>query len=384
MTRKSANEVLNIMRGLSTDEKKSLVDQILKMVQLGDEDGASKRDDLVSLKNGRRPDCPHCGGAAAAGYIVRKGVNKNGAQRFYCKACGRFFVPATGTAFARTRKKADIWRRFIELTIAGSSIALCSEECGLTVQTAFTWRHKLLNVFKVAQDSTRMTGWVEADELMIPLSYKGNHIQGKPGERRSKGYGVDTRMPRPALKRGSDNRVKSSKERACVFCMVENANQAFYAAVPGVGFMNKEMLDATVAKRVDKSSALMLVDQYKVTRTYLEENNFQSVVLSSNTSDNPHEHKPEIRGANRDIHLQHVNAMHTHLRTFLKGYCGVSSKYLSNYVSMYVWLKNNNALGRRNAILDLTKDRAAQGDCYISGREIESLPTIPTCREAVA
>lgn len=55
MTKKSANEVLNIMRGLSTDEKKSLVDQILKMVQLGDEDGASKRDDLVSLKNGRRP-----------------------------------------------------------------------------------------------------------------------------------------------------------------------------------------------------------------------------------------------------------------------------------------------------------------------------------------
>ena len=67
MTRKSANEVLNIMRGLSTDEKKSLVDQILKMVQLGDEDGASGRDDLVPLKNGRRPDCPHCGGAAAAG-----------------------------------------------------------------------------------------------------------------------------------------------------------------------------------------------------------------------------------------------------------------------------------------------------------------------------
>ena len=128
----------------------------------------------------------------------------------------------------------------------------------------------------------------------------------------------------------------------------------------------------------------MLVDQYKVTRTYLEENNFQSVVLSSNTSENPHEHKPEIRGENREMHLQHVNAMHTHLRVFLKGYCGVSSKYLSNYVSMYVWLKNNNAIGRRNSILDTSKERAAQGDCYISRRQIESLPTIPTCCEAVA
>lgn len=380
MAKKFANEVLDIMRGLSADEKKSLVDQILKMMQ----EGETPERKAASAEDGQRPDCPHCGGASVAGYIIRKGINKNGKQRFYCKACGRFFLSTTGTAFARTRKSADVWRHFIELTLAGASIALCSEKCDLTIQTAFTWRHKILNVFKVAQNSTRMTGWVEADELMIPLSYKGNHIQGKPSERRVKGYGVDTRMPRPALKRGSDNRVRSSKERACVFCMVENANQAFYATVPGVGFMNKEMLDATVAKRVDKSSALMLVDQYKVTRTYLDENNFQSVVLSSNTSDNPHEHKPEIRGENRDMHLQHVNAMHTHLRTFLKGYCGVSSKYLSNYVSMYVWLKNNNALGRRNAILDLTRDRAAQGDCYISGREIESLPMVPTCTDVAA
>ena len=383
MKNTATNEVMALIGTLSTEERKALVDRILNM--MNDPDNKPSCNELVlEKKNGVKPDCPHCGGAAAAGNIIKRGYNRNGSQRFYCKACGRLFVPTTGTAFAYTHKDADLWRKFIALTIEGATLAVCARECRIAYQTAFTWRHKVLNVFRAAQEDITMTGWVEADELLIPLSYKGNHIKGRVGERRTRGEGVDTRMPREAYKRGTDNKVRSSKERACVFCMVENANQSFYAAVPGIGYMNENMLNATIGKRVDRSSAIMLVDQYRTTLNYLNDNNYQSVALASNTSDNPHEHKPEVRGENREIHLQHVNAMHTYLRKFIKDYRGVSSKYLGNYVAMYTWLKNSNNLrNRRNASGD-AEARAVRGDCYITQREIESMPMVPTVQTACA
>ena len=53
-------------------------------------------------------------------------------------------------------------------------------------------------------------------------------------------------MPRESYKRGSDNTSKSSKDKACVFCMVKNGNEGYYAVVPGIGFMDADKLDATL------------------------------------------------------------------------------------------------------------------------------------------
>ncbi len=377
-----SHDVLKLVKGMSANERQMLIDQILSMMTEGNDGGSQVHENEFELLsqsvNGAVPPCPHCGTAPAGHNIIKRGHNKNGAQRFYCKSCGKFFVATTGSAFSRTRKPLGTWKKFIELTITGATIDICVAECGLSRQTAFTWRHKILNVFQVDQENITMTGWVEADEMLIPLSYKGNHIKGRIGERRIKQAGVINRMPRDAYKRGSDNKSNSSKAKACVFCMVENADQTFYGAVPGVGFMNADTLNATLGKRVDRTSAVMLVDQYKVTRTYLKENKYKNIVLASNTSENPHEHKPEIQGENRDIHLQHVNAMHTHLRKFLRDYYGVSSKYLSHYVSLYIWLKNQDALRWKEKGLDITQQRAARSGCYVSRRQIESLPMVPT------
>ncbi len=383
MAKAMDKEFLEMVQNMSAEEKQDLVNQILSMMTAdeGNETISYHQEfEEFSLSvNGAIPACPHCGTAPVDGMIIKKGRKSNGVQRFYCKSCEKFFTPSTGTAFARTRKPLSTWRKFIELTISGASISVCEAACGIAHQTAFTWRHKILNVFKVAQENITMTGWVEADEMLVPLSYKGNHIRGQVGTPRTKGKDVDTRMPRKALRRGSDNKSNSSKTKACVFCMVENANQTFYGAVPGIGFMNANTLDATLGKRVDASSAMMLVDQYKITRNYLNEHNYQNIVLASNTSENPGEHKPEILGEDRNIHLQHVNAMHTHLRKFLRDYYGVSSKYLANYVSLYIWLKNNVALRQREKSLNIAEQRAARADCYVSRCQIEALPMVPTC-----
>lgn len=372
------NSMLNVVSQLSKEEQTALVEQILAMMQNSSDEKTNSCHTLVTKASSGMPDCPHCGAKAALKNITKWGRKANGAQRYRCKACGKSFVPTTGTAFAYTKKDADTWRRFIHLTITGATLATCEEECNLSHQTASDWRHKILHVFELNQEDVEMTGNIEVDEMMVPLSYKGNHVQGRFGVRRKTHEAVND-MPRKAYRRGTDNKSMSSKEKACVFCMVQDGNKGFYTAVPGVGFMTPAMLDATVAKHVNKEKSMMLADNYKITRNYFEDNGYSHTILSSNTSDNPHDHKPEIKG---ELHLQHVNAFHHHIRDFLKPYCGVSSKYLSHYVALFVWLKSVGAKHRRrtmDALEEVSLARVSMSDSFIATSAIRSRPAVPVC-----
>lgn len=370
------DELLKALAGLTNDEKETLVKTVMGMMTKEDE--IRSCDNLIKEHSNRDclPDCPHCGAQAKLGCIVKRGRKGNGAQRYTCKSCQRHFVGSTGTVFEGTHKKADVWEKYIQMTLDGKSLKVCASECHIAYQTAFTWRHKILNAFRVHQEATMMTGRVEMDEMLIPISYKGNHIKGKFGDVRKSGKGVDNNLPRSSYKRGSDNKSTSSKEKACVFCMIKNGSEGFYAAVPGVGFMQPEMLNATVGKHVNKENATLLVDQYKVTKNYLEENNYRHIILAANTSDNPHDHKPEIRDG---YHLQHVNSFHHHLRNFLRNYHGVSTKYLENYVSLYIWLKTIAANKQKKHINQVSISRVSDTDCYVTRKELKNRPAIPVC-----
>ena len=375
MQKNDVSKVLNFVREMSSDAQAELVEQILAMMGGSAIVASESCGDMVLGDMNKRPDCPHCRAKASDGKITKRGTEK-GVQRFRCKSCGKTFVATTKTTFERTRKNADVWRKFIELTLSCRSLAYCSERCEIAYQTAFTWRHKILDALRNNVQKIQMYGRIEIDETHLPLSYKGNHIKGRPGTPRVRLPGADNGLPRRSFKRGSDNRPRSSKQRACVFCMVGNNGQAFYGAVPGVGFMQPNMLDATLAKVVDKESSVVLADKYNVTNAYLEKNKYLHIILAGNTSDNANDHKPEIQGEN---HLQHVNAMHRLIKRFLATYCGVSSKYLENYISLYVWIRSLRAKQEEWDIHNKTIALASASNCYISRAELEARPAIPCC-----
>lgn len=370
------NDLMKTLKKLPKDQQQDIVSQIMVMMQSTSDKNNCNTLVMEHYFKNEKPNCPHCHAKANLGFIVKKGKS-NGVQRFFCKACNKYFFPASGTAFERTRKSSDTWMKFIELTISGASLKQCAEECHIAYQTAFTWRHKVLNTFRVQQDAVTMSGEIELDEMLIPISYKGNHVQGKNFfERKLNRDNTNNDMPRKSFQRGSDNKSLSSKNKACVFCMVKDGNKGFYAAVPGVGFMNPSMLDRTIAKHVDKDDTLLIADQYKVTANYLDSNDYKYMILASNTSPNVSEHKAEVRDG---YHLQHINAMHMHLRKFLSKYCGVSTKYLENYISLYIWLKNVAACRQKKYTKKVSISRMATSDCYISRKELEALPAVPKC-----
>ena len=304
-------DLMNIVKTLSNYEQQNLIENIVEMMRSSDSSRPCSKsascNELVRNHNGNKPDCPHCHAKSSLGYIVKRGFAKN-VQRFYCKDCGKTFVATTNTAFERSRKDADIWRKFIKMTISGSSLADCAHECKIAYQTAFTWRHKILNTFKVNQGSTMLSGKVEIDEMLVPISFKGNHHKGSFHTKGEK-YGPCTdAMPRKPFLRGSDNRSLSFKDKACVFCMVEGNSKMYYAAVPGVGFMQPKMLDHTVAKHISRENSLVLADKYRITQNYLHDNQYQYMVLASDTSKHKNKHQVEVV----DSEFDHYSENHAH------------------------------------------------------------------------
>ena len=155
--------------------------------------------------------CPHCGSV----HFVKNGT-KLGHQRYLCRECNKSFVQNSGTILFRTHKGSDIWQKYIQCMIDKLPLRRCAEECGITLPTAFAWRHKILDALQNMMAEVKLGGIVEADETFFRLSYKGNHKKSS-----------NFHLPRAAKKRGTGAAKRGiSKEQVCVPCAVNLAGKS--------------------------------------------------------------------------------------------------------------------------------------------------------------
>lgn len=127
-----------------------------------------ERDVLATIGEDKveRLGCAHCGADEIVGW-----GRSHGLPRYRCKACGRTFNAATGTAMARLRKK-DRWLDQAQAMIESVSLAKAAERCGVHPTTAYRWRHRFLSAPALDKPQT-LRGVVEADETFILESFKG-------------------------------------------------------------------------------------------------------------------------------------------------------------------------------------------------------------------
>lgn len=119
--------------------------------------------------------CPLCGSV----HVVRNGHQADGAQRYMCRDCKKSFTATTNSVVAGTRKDMSVWERYICCMMLGLSIRKSAEACGIHRNTAFYWRHKVLDAVRKSFENMRLGGIVEMDEAFLPVSYKGNHKNSK-------------------------------------------------------------------------------------------------------------------------------------------------------------------------------------------------------------
>ena len=131
-------DALDIIGKLTVAEQESLKTMLLSpafVKSLNIEDFVAKE----RFANGRV--CPLCGCI----HVVRNGHRKDGTQRYVCKDCGKSFVIATNSIVSGTRKDLSVWEQYIDCMMNGLSIRKTAVACGIHRNTAFLWRHKILD-----------------------------------------------------------------------------------------------------------------------------------------------------------------------------------------------------------------------------------------------
>ena len=254
--------------------------------------------------------CIYCEGT----HVVKNGKRKDGVQRFLCRDCHRSFIASSESITSRTRKSVSVWTAYLRCMLDQKTLKQTSEECNISMSTAFTWRHKILDALGELTEKAYLTGIVEADETFFNVSFKGNH-------KRSHSF----IMPREAHKRGNDVHTKGvSSEKVCVPCAINDTGISY--ARPGkLGKISSDCITAIFENKIAPHAILCTDNE----RAYMD----LAVVSGLNLIQmNTDCHTISIEGTNYGI--QRINAYHSSLKRFIRGFHGVSTKHLGNYI---VW-----------------------------------------------
>lgn len=248
--------------------------------------------------------CPVCG----ATHVVRNGQRKDGTQKYICKDCGKSFVITTNSIMSGTRKDLNVWIKYVDCMLNGFSVRKAAEECGIHRNTAFAWRHKILDALQNMANDVILDGIVEADETFFTISYKGNHKKSKKFT-----------MPREPHKRGNSTHVRGlSSEKVCVPCALNRSGMSI-AKVSNTGRVSTKDLHEIYDGRIDPSATLV-TDKMNSYVRFSNANGIELVQLKTGK-------------AKKGIYnIQHINSYHSQLKRFMKSFNGVSTKYLNNYL----------------------------------------------------
>lgn len=244
-----------------------------------------------------RLGCAHCGADEVVGW-----GRSHGLPRYRCKACGRTFNAATGTAMARLRKK-DCWLDQAQAMIEGVSLAKAAERCGVHPTTAYRWRHRFLSAPALDKPQT-LQGIVEADETFILESFKG----------RRRG------LARKARKRGGKARHPGAFcDNIPVLVVRDRSGATIDAVLPE---------DTAVCTTQALSSAmspanLLICDGGRPLRAFARRAKIPVRVVPAPGKPLPGE---------PNIHINNVNAYHSRLKEWMRRFHGVATRNLPNYL----------------------------------------------------
>ena len=340
------NGVLQLIDKLSENQANDIINEIYSMLKVCQEQTDAS---VYSLNSEEIKVCRYCGSV----HIVKNGKDRHGHTRYLCRDCKRTFGSTSGSVVSRTHKDANTWQEYIKNMLLGFTLKECAFNCRISIQTAFVWRHKILNALSDSSFAPEFNGLIEMDEMYIKISYKGNHKNSKKFV-----------MPRESYKRGSDNHHPESANRskACVLCVAERKN-LFSGFIPCRGQMNKEVLENLFNNKVSNET-IVITDGFRAYKQYFPSNDIEHVVLTSNYG------KPSIKGP---YHINNVNALHHRFRRFLEKHNGVSTKYLNNYLSLFIWMENNKNCDRNQKM----KSELCRIGSYITSVELSNFKPIP-------
>jgi len=287
-----------------------LLKQIEELIGLGDD----TCDLLHQIRSGQFDEgfkCPHCKSINA----IKHGKSK-GKQRYKCKDCTKTFSDTTLTPFAYSKKDLSKWRDYAEYMMDGYSLRKIASLLEINLNTAFLWRHKILDAIRL-NGRDYLSGIVEADETLFLESFKGNHSKSKHFS-----------MPRPSRKRGGKATFRGiSSEQICVlFAMDRNSNIIGEPACKGR--ISSEKISKILSGHISYSS-ILCTDKHRSYVGFAKKLGLDLKQVKSASK------------VNGIYHIQHINSLHGRLKGWIADFKGVSTKYLVNYMYWFKFLEDN-------------------------------------------
>ena len=112
--------------------------------------------------------CPRCRSLQ----VVRYGKRGN-VQRYKCKGCSFHFTDLTGSVLHGLRRR-DLWLDFCLCMVKGLSVRDTAERLGISKNTAFAWRHRVIAAMASADLRIVCEGVVEVAQWPVIRSFKGS------------------------------------------------------------------------------------------------------------------------------------------------------------------------------------------------------------------
>jgi transposase-like protein len=172
---KTREEIKTMFQELPREYQHKLLEELLLEQELK---GMVFQQAQESLKDKRKKKpCPHCSSSK-----VHKRGKQRGIQMYRCNSCNKWYSETTGTPLYDIKLK-NKWQAYINCMEKGMSIKKIAKELGISIQTSFDWRHKILSSLEQFVPA-ELSSEVECDELELALSNKGSRdLERKPRKR---------------------------------------------------------------------------------------------------------------------------------------------------------------------------------------------------------
>ncbi|MDE5831469.1 MAG: IS1595 family transposase [Desulfovibrio sp.] len=316
---------------MSADDKKTLFDLL-----------QNEANDFIEVALPDKPlSCPSCG---CVEWVLKNG-KRNGVQRYLSKKCNKSFMANTNTILERTHKPLETCKKFLECMVHAMSVLKTAEVCEINKNTAFIWRHKVLDALFQLSNKTELNGIVEADETFFVVSYKGQKKH----------------LPREAKKRATPAKKRGlSAEQVCVPCGLDRTGKVI-SKIDNFEKINHSGLAHVFGGRIKKNSVLY-TDKASAYRKFSSDNYLQLIQLKGG------KYKLDI------YNINHINAYHSGLKTFIRPFKGISTKYLNNYLTWNIYTSQKGTIKEKTQTM-LTG--ISQANIVVRFNEIGNRPSVP-------
>jgi transposase-like protein len=304
MVKDTKKKLYQLLLSLSEDEKSEIITLLTGKKMRKKENLSDTVADIRARRFANGYFCPYCGSSK----IVRFGTYRD-SQRYQCKACRKTFTDLTSTALNYIHDKEKFFASAY-LMLSGATLEETAKELGISIPTAFSWRHKVLDMVKNTEDEN-LFGIIEADDTFFLASRKGErNIDRKPRKRG-----------------GSSKKRGISDDQVCVLVARDRTDNTVTDVVT-VGRPSADEIDRILGDRISKKS-MLLTDMHPSFSSFAKHKNLNYMALDLGKG------RRSIKGI---YHIQNVNSYHSRLKNWIARFKGVATKYLSNYLHWFEFI----------------------------------------------